>query len=96
MMAGPTDTTRTQRAAARPTLLAELVAAGTLPCPRCHQPMHPWQHLDVGHTIDVADGGTHSPLRLEHRHCNRQAARQRSLRKITTTPTPPNINSREW
>jgi hypothetical protein len=96
-MAGPTDTTRTARAQARPRLLAHLRAVGSLPCPRCAQPMYPWQDLDVGHTEDVADGGGNSPMRLEHRTCNRSASRARSLRLRHPPPTPtPPIVSREW
>lgn len=91
-MAGPTDTTRRQRAAARPRLLAALQAAGTLPCPRCHQPMTPQQPLQVGHATDVADGGTNSHLRLEHQRCNQQAGGRRGR----TGPTPTTHYSRQW
>jgi hypothetical protein len=93
-MAGPTDTTRTQRARARPHLLQALQAAGTLPCPRCPHPIYPWQDVDVGHTTDVRDGGADSPMRLEHTACNRRAGDRR--RTHTTTPPPPHINSRDW
>lgn len=94
-MAGPTDATRSERRRARPQLLAELEAQGSLPCPRCGQPMYPWQDLDVGHPLDVADvGPIPQPLRLEHRHCNRAAGDRR--RPPPAQPAPPDIGSREW
>ena len=92
-MAGPTDATRAERAEARPVLLAELECAGTLPCPRCGHPMHPWQDLDVGHTHDVATHGhgPHNPTRLEHMRCNRGAAGREWV-----PPPDRNMHSREW
>lgn len=94
-MAGPTDITRAARKRARPILLGALRAAGSLPCPRCGQPMTYAQcaRLDVGHTRDVADGGARSPLRLEHTECNRRAGDRRRGRHA---PPAPYAGSRAW
>jgi hypothetical protein len=39
--------------------------------------MTPGMKLDVGHQVDVVDGGAGSPLRLEHAGCNRKAGDRR-------------------
>lgn len=44
------------------------VMAPGQPCPRCGQPMWPWQRIDLGHT----DGKT-AYQGLEHASCNRSA-----------------------
>lgn len=80
-MAGPTDATKAERKRARPRLLAHLAQVGSLPCPRCNDPMVIGQRLDVGHEVDVVDGGRGSPLRLEHMSCNRRAGDRRQGRR---------------
>src|SRR5260370_1228095 len=53
-----------------------LIASGLwigMPCWRCGLPMLPGQKLDLGHVVDVADGGMGGPVALEHSSCNRRA-----------------------
>lgn len=38
--------------------LTPLIATGAVRCWRCHQPIHPAQPWDLGHTTDRAFGGT--------------------------------------
>ena len=78
------------------------------PCPRCGQPMWPWQPLDLGHVIDRWRGGTIADgVRLEHRQCNRSAgaalatpvrlARLRlRARPGIDASTPPVPLTRQW
>ena len=87
-MAGPTDSTRAERKRARPILLAELRRLGSMPCPRCGEPMRIGMDLDVGHAEDVVDGGRGSLLRLEHEDCNRGAGDRRRRRRVRV--------SRQW
>lgn len=42
-------------------------------CPRCHQPMHVDQALDLGHSTPLRVNRDAIGDRLEHAHCNRGA-----------------------
>lgn len=73
----PRKTASPHRGAAYRAERARLAPPHGAPCPRCGQPMTDHQHaaglLDAGHSIDIAYGGHASPLRWEHRWCNRSA-----------------------
>lgn len=58
------------------------------PCPRCGGPMFRTDELDVGHVVDVADGGAHGPRRLEHAACNRSAGAAAGNRRRAGAPAP--------
>lgn len=66
----------------RPRVQAQ-INAGTVACWRCGQPILPGQPWDLGHMVDLADGGNPNDMRPEHRHrtggCpgNRSAGGQR-------------------
>ncbi|MFW6776087.1 hypothetical protein ACOACO_17520 [Nocardioides sp. CPCC 205120] len=64
-------------------------AYGT-PCPRCGKPMLKGQDLDLGHTVDVADGATGPGDRIEHTSCNRSDGATAQQRRSQFNP------SREW
>lgn len=69
------------------TLTTRALAGHTTPCPRCGEPMHPTQHLDLDHTDD------RSGYRgLAHRSCNRSAGAHKSNRRRTARPA----TSRAW
>lgn len=46
------------------------------PCPRCEQPMHSWQRLQLGHTRDRAIDPSSRADRIEHADCNELAGGQ--------------------
>ncbi|WP_457098838.1 hypothetical protein [Microbacterium sp. P5_E9] len=47
----------------------------TLPaqCAKCGGIIQPGEPFDMGHVVDVAQGGAASPLLPEHRRCNRRS-----------------------
>ncbi len=57
--------------AIRRRLLADLTPGQ--PCPRCSEPMWPWQDLDAGHSQDLRVNPHARADRLEHAACNRGA-----------------------
>ena len=66
---------------------APLVATGQVRCtgPQgCHQPIHPGQAWDLGHTTDVAAGGN-GPLVPQHAPCNRAAGGRLAHNRRTST-----------
>jgi len=61
-----------------------------LPCRRCGQLIMPWDRWELGHVVDVADGGTAAQGAWpEHSACNQRASRPRPH----STGLPP---SRRW
>jgi hypothetical protein len=44
-----------------------------LPCPRCLRLIQPWDAWDLGHRVDLVDGGDDLTTSPEHAACNRQA-----------------------
>ena len=69
---------------------AHLTANGPWTCRRCGQPVYPdrMRHLnpdrmsfDLGHTIDVQDGGSNEQAEPEHASCNRSAGKLAQLAK---------------
>ncbi len=70
----------------RKRLLAQLAVHPGAPCPRCGQPMHPGQRLDLDHTDDRS-----GYLGLSHAACNRRAGQAKTtaiLRARGRTLTP--------
>lgn len=68
---------------------AEAVRAGGVGCRRCGGPITPGQPWDLGHVVDLADGGAPLDAAPEHRACNRAAGGRRNRR-----PAPPPL--RGW
>ncbi len=56
----------------RKAIMASTFWVGT-PCRRCGRPLWPGQRLQLGHVIDVADGGMGGPVVVEHGSCNEAA-----------------------
>jgi hypothetical protein len=74
----------------RRSLLATL-APGT-PCPRCGQPMHPSQPLDLDHTDDRT-----GYQGLAHQSCNRRAgARKGNAARRNAARPKTFMTSRRW
>lgn len=72
---------------ARERLLAD---AYNTPCPRCGKPMLKGQDLDLGHSVDVADGNTGPGDRIEHASCNRSDGAAAQQKRSQFNP------SRQW
>lgn len=51
----------------------EIAVQLPLPCHHCRQPVHADQAWDVGHIVDLADGGDAKAYTATHRSCNRSA-----------------------
>ena len=81
----------------RKRLLAQLAARPGAPCPRCGQPMHTAQRLDLDHTDDRS-----GYLGLSHEACNRRAGQAKTtaiLRARGRTLTPAQlaaIRMKQW
>jgi hypothetical protein len=65
----------------RKALIAMLAVTGPWPCPRCGAPMWVFDKLDLGHVVDVVNGGFGGPRRLEHAKCNQSAGGKLGGRK---------------
>ena len=70
---------------------AHLVANGPRPCRRCGLPVHcdRMRHLnpdrmrfDLGHQVDVQNGGSNDEAEPEHASCNRSAGKLAQLEKV--------------
>lgn len=74
-----TTVTTTRRPGTPRHLMAErarwstIIAAGSVTCRRCHQPIQPGTPWDLGHPADrpYSSGNHTDDLAPEHRHCNR-------------------------
>lgn len=76
-------------------LRAHVATLLPLVCPRCGEPVEPWQPWDLGHQRPVAAGGAGGPATAEHRGCNRGAGGLGTRReaKIVGYRVPP---TRAW
>ncbi|MGL5851640.1 MAG: hypothetical protein ACRCZD_12750 [Phycicoccus sp.] len=52
---------------------ATAVDLGLVSCARCHEPINPGQPWDMGHVVDVINGGDPLHMLPEHASCNRSA-----------------------